>query len=66
MFGPGWTELYDVDTASKLTKKVMRKKYMKHLHTSYIYIQNIDFLLRFLDQKEPCFRDCDLDFVFQR
>lgn len=52
VFGPGWTELEDVETESKISKKVMIILLMKHLDT---YIFKDCLLGRFI-----CIFDCGI------
>lgn len=41
MFGPGWTELEDVETESKISKKVMIILLYFIFEPSYIHLQRL-------------------------
>lgn len=66
MFGPGWTELEDVETESKISKKVMIiLLYFIYEASRYIHLQRLfvrAFYLYLWTKRVPNKWDCDLDF----
>lgn len=62
VFGPGWTELEDVETESKISKKVMIILLYFIFEPSYIHLQRLFVRAFYL---YLWLWDCDLDFFWK-